>query len=327
MGIWDPSLWLPKEVTWDTLKSTDTVLYPSSRDVYIAMGIGALLVFFRIILESYVFVPIGWYFGWIKQPLQQRIRTHLRGGFMGKSRLKRVSECGWRFFMFISMFTAGYFVLRDQPQWEDVTECWKNWPSHPLPIKVYWYYTIETAFYWSLLFGHLFFDVRRHDFLQMLVHHTVTLMLLYISWTMNMVRVGTLILFSHDAADIFLELGKLFRYANWQGFLTADFIVLSVVWLATRLYYYPFWIIRSIVFDAPKLIQADYSWANLTQRPIIPRVLMVMLCTLLVLHCFWTYILFKIGYQAATTPTGVDDIREESETDSEDEAVAEKKKD
>ncbi|CAJ0575158.1 unnamed protein product, partial [Mesorhabditis spiculigera] len=325
MGIFDPSHWLPRDVTWDVLESTETALYPSARDVYIAMGLGIAMVLLRILLECYVFVPIGWYFGWIKQPMQERMQTHLRGGFMGKSRLKRVSECGWRFCMFVSMFTAGYFVLQDQPQFADVTECWRNWPAHPLPLKVYWYYTIETAFYWSLLFGHVFFDVRRHDFFQMLLHHTVTLLLLYISWTMNMVRVGTLILFSHDAADIFLELGKLFRYANWQTLLSIDFVVLLVVWMGTRLFYYPFWIINSIVFDAPALIQADYSWGNIFQRPIVPRVLMVMLCTLLLLHVFWTWILLQIGYQAITTPTGVDDIREESESDSEDDSASKKK--
>lgn len=50
----------------------------------------------------------------------------------------------------------------------------------------------------------LFLDAKRSDFWQMLVHHFITLALIGVSWTMNMVRVGTLILVSHDAVDILM---------------------------------------------------------------------------------------------------------------------------
>ena len=58
-----------------------------------------------------------------------------------------------------------------------------------------------------------------------------------------------------------------------------------------------------------------FSWENLLQRPIIPRVFMAMLCFLLVLHLFWTYLLVKIAVKSVKS--GVDDIREDSESDEE----------
>ncbi|ETN79785.1 Longevity-assurance protein [Necator americanus] len=70
-----------------------------------------------------------------------------------------------------------------------------------------------------------------------------------------MVRVGILVLFVHDAADIIIETAKIVRYANWQITLNVLFVIFIVVWTATRLVYYPFWIMRSIWFDAPELIQ------------------------------------------------------------------------
>ena len=35
----------------------------------------------------------------------------------------------------------------------------------------------------------------------MIVHHIVTIFLMYFSWVVNFVRVGTLVLLVHDAAD------------------------------------------------------------------------------------------------------------------------------
>ena len=43
----------------------------------------------------------------------------------------------------------------------------------------------------------------------MIVHHFVTITLMVMSWTANMVRVGTLVMCVHDAVDYFLEVRKL----------------------------------------------------------------------------------------------------------------------
>ena len=38
----------------------------------------------------------------------------------------------------------------------------------------------------------------------MVVHHVATVLLMYFSWIMNFVRVGTLVLLVHDVADSWL---------------------------------------------------------------------------------------------------------------------------
>ena len=77
---------------------------------------------------------------------------------------------------------------------------------------------IETGFYYALLIGSVF-DVKRSDFWELVFHHVLTIGLLSISWTINFVRVGTLVLISHDISDIFLEGGKLVRYGKAPSFL------------------------------------------------------------------------------------------------------------
>ena len=43
------------------------------------------------------------------------------------------------------------------------------------------------------------------DFLEVVVHHVATIILMVFSWSNNMVRVGTLVLVVHDAVDYWME--------------------------------------------------------------------------------------------------------------------------
>ncbi|RCN32105.1 Longevity-assurance protein [Ancylostoma caninum] len=312
--FWDEYFWLPENVSWTDMKDTDSIRYPHVSDLRYTIIFGFALLVLRILLESFVFLPIGWIGGWISSPLMPRIWMHLTGGFAGKSKFKRVAECAWRFSFYICAWIAGLLILLKEPQLKDVSECWRGWPHHNISSAVWWYYIIEASFYWALFIGTLCVDVRRADFIQMMLHHGITIALLYVSWSMNMVRVGTLVLFVHDAADIFIEIAKIVRYANWQTTLNVLFVIFIVVWTATRLVFYPFWIIRSVWFDAPELIQSSYRWTNLWQRPLVPRLLMVMLSSLLVLHIFWTYVILKVAYKSVQGGE-LDDVREESDSE------------
>ena len=42
----------------------------------------------------------------------------------------------------------------------------------------------------------------------MFIHHMTTIGLMVLSWSVNLTRVGTLVLLIHDCADIFLEVGQ-----------------------------------------------------------------------------------------------------------------------
>uniref|UniRef100_A0A0N5AM97 TLC domain-containing protein n=1 Tax=Syphacia muris TaxID=451379 RepID=A0A0N5AM97_9BILA len=311
MWLMNERLWLPEGVKWSDLESNGTARYPHYTDLRYTIKFGAVMLLVRILMECFVFLPLGSYFGWVvsPDPLLRRILTHLNFGFAGNSKFKRVAETAWRFSYYVFAWFFGLYVLKNEPQLRDITECWRNWPHHTLSAGVWWYYIIETSFYWSLLFSSLVFDIRRADFIQLILHHSVTILLLFMSYSMNMIRVGTLVLFSHDIADIFIEMGKLFRYARWNTALKVDYVVFMITWILTRLIYYPFWIIWSILFDAPSFIQASYRWENFSQNPIVPRILVAMLLCLLVLHIFWTYTIIMVAVKSAESGE-IDDIRE-----------------
>ncbi|KAL6737305.1 hypothetical protein Aduo_010960 [Ancylostoma duodenale] len=306
MDVWRADRWLPRGVDWHQLPTNSSdLIYP----LYFAVP----LVVFRIFFESFVGVPLGFALGYYGNvSLLSAILDHLSGGFARQTRVKRILECFWRFSYYTFAFLYGCVVLWNKPWLWDVKQCWIGYPFHQVDDSVWWYYMIETSFYYSLLIAS-FFDVRRSDFWQLIIHHLVTIGLLSSSFTINFVRVGTLVLISHDVADILLEFGKLTRYdRNLKAVTNVCFVVFLTGWIITRLGYYPLVLVRSALFDAAGLIQPDYNLLDFTQVPYAPRVIIAMLFILLLLHIFWTVIIMKIVVKTVTEGEA-GDLRSDSE--------------
>ncbi|VDL77090.1 unnamed protein product [Nippostrongylus brasiliensis] len=189
------------------------------------------------------------------------VLDHLTGGFARQTRSKRILECFWRFSYYTFAFIYGCVVMWKKSWLWDIKQCWIGYP---------WYYMVEMSFYYSLLLAS-FYDVKRSDFWQLIVHHVVTIGLLSSSFTINFIR-----------------------------------------WIVTRLGYYPLVLVRSALFDAAGLIQPDYELLDFTQVPYAPRIIIIMLFILLLLHIFWTAIIMKIVVKTITEGEA-GDVRSDSE--------------
>lgn len=152
--------------------------------------------------------------------------------------------------------------------------------------EIWSYYMFSMSFYWSLVVSQ-FFDIKRKDFWQMFVHHIITLLLLSLSWICNLHRVGSLVLVIHDCADIFLEAAKVTKYANYQKLCDGIFAIFTIIWIITRMGFYPR-VIYSTSIEAPRIL------------PMFPAyyIFNSMLLLLLCLHVAWTYMILKIAHNS-----------------------------
>ena len=89
-----------------------------------------------------------------------------------------------------------------------------------------------------------FSGVRRKDFWGMFVHHLATILLYNISIVCNGLRIGSLIQVLHDSADVFLEAGKCFKFIKCKRECDIIFLIFILVWIVSRLFIFPFYIIR-----------------------------------------------------------------------------------
>ncbi|XP_054951648.1 ceramide synthase 5 isoform X9 [Pan paniscus] len=201
--------------------------------------------------------------------------------------LTKFCESMWRFTFYLCIFYYGIRFLWSSPWFWDIRQCWHNYPFQPLSSGLYYYYIMELAFYWSLMFSQ-FTDIKRKDFLIMFVHHLVTIGLISFSYINNMVRVGTLIMCLHDVSDFLLEAAKLANYAKYQRLCDTLFVIFSAVFMVTRLGIYPFWILNTTLFESWEIIGPYASWWLLNG----------LLLTLQVLHVIWSYLIARIALKA-----------------------------
>ena len=139
-----------------------------------------------------------------------------------------------------------------------VSELWRI--SYDAPLHVL--YLLQAAVWIATCFSHVCLEVRRRDFAMMLAHHVVTIGLVWLSYTLNFVAVGVVIMFIHDASDVFIDLMKLSNYLQLEGprgfFLVETCYVANLFsWTYLRLNVLPVHVIwRTIVVASREIATA-----------------------------------------------------------------------
>ncbi|XP_043939422.1 ceramide synthase 5 [Protopterus annectens] len=344
--FWNERFWLPQNVTWaDLVDPEPGVEYPKAGHILAAFPLALGIFVVRLLFERYiakpcalrlkihddgfrkaqpnailekVFTSITKYpddkrlnglakqLDWDVRKIQRWFRQ--RRNQDKPSTLTKFCESMWRFTFYSSIFIYGIRFLWLTPWFWNTRQCWYNYPYQPLTPGLYYYYILELAFYWSLMFSQ-FTDIKRKDFLIMFVHHLATIGLITFSYMNNMVRVGTLVMCLHDASDFLLEAAKLSNYAKYQRICDTFFIIFSFVFVTTRLGIFPLWILHTTLFESWEIIGPYPSWWLFN----------VLLLTLQVLHVFWSYLILCIAYKAMVRGKVSKDDRSDVESSSDEE--------
>ncbi|XP_040910216.1 ceramide synthase 5-like isoform X2 [Toxotes jaculatrix] len=217
-------------------------------------------------------------------------------------------QAQWRLTFYLGIFIYAIRHLWVSPWMWDTRHCWHNYPFQPMSPGQYNHYVAELAFYWSLMFSQ-FTDIKRKDFIIMLVHHLATIILITFSYANNMLRAGTLVMCVHDASDIFLEAAKLANYAKYQRLCDGLFVVFSISFFLTRLVIYPFWIVYSVLFESWEIVGPYQAWWLLNG----------LLLVLQTLHIIWFYLITRIAIKAIFKGKVSKDDRSDIESSSDEE--------
>lgn len=136
-----------------------------------------------------------------------------------------------------------------------------------------------------------FLTTRRNDFVEMALHHIVTIYLYSGCYLMNSMDIGAVIVFLHDIADITTPFCKTLSETIYKKMTIAFFITNAVVWGYTRNFVFP-WIIYNILFN----IKDDFNG-----EPLMRPYFAFLLSCLALLHIYWMYLMFKLLYVYATS--------------------------
>lgn len=229
-----------------------------------------------------------------------------------KKKVVKFVEALWRFIIYSILLFVGYqtlFVPVIAPWLLDTRKLWIDWPFLPTHEPTTMYYLCELAVYFHFLH---WTDVRRSDSLEMLVHHFATIVLVILSYISNFTRVGTIILFLHDTADIFLESAKCFNYTSkapgrkWASvFCDTLFAIFAISFFITRLVLYPRNVLYSVLVEGPRALGSDFPGFLL---------FVALLVVLQLLHIFWFYLIARMIVKLFTG--GIEkDIRSDDDDD------------
>ncbi|KAJ8371498.1 hypothetical protein AAFF_G00307770 [Aldrovandia affinis] len=344
--FWNERFWLPHNVTWaDLVDPAPGLEYPKAGHLLSALPLAFGIFAVRILFERFIARPCA-YMLRIQAEVSRRAQSnavlekvftsitkcpdsrHLDGlskqldwevrkvqrWFRHRrnqdkpSTLTKFCESMWRFTFYLCIFTYGIQFLWQSTWMWDTRHCWYNYPYQVLSPGLYYFYVIELAFYWALMFSQ-FTDIKRKDFLIMFIHHLATVGLISFSYVNNMLRVGTLVMCVHDASDFLLEAAKLANYAKYQRVCDSLFVLFGVVFFATRLVIFPFWILNTTLFESWEIIGPYPSWWLFNS----------LLLVLQTLHIIWSYLIARIAFKAIVRGKVSKDDRSDIESSSEEE--------
>jgi hypothetical protein len=150
-------------------------------------------------------------------------------------------------------------------------------------------------FYMFQLGGHIYSTIhevvyKRKDpkFMEMILHHGMTVFLIAYSYMTNNIPVGLLVLYTHDPGDVFLALVRMYNDLRYKvkAMVGAIYFVFVTVWVFFRLTAFPFCIVGA-AFDV--VINNQYGHIHICYV-----FLVFMLCGLVMLHCYWFLVILKI---------------------------------
>ncbi|KAI0231543.1 Ceramide synthase 1 [Lamellibrachia satsuma] len=267
-------------------------------DIYWSIFLATVLTLVRYILTATLFTPLA---SWLcLKPINQR-------KFPESSWKATYYGCMWSYVTYLLIFSGRYdFFHKPYLMWQD----WR--PHIDVPTDILYAYAVEFSFYVHSIYGTLYMDRWRKDSVVMILHHILSVFLLGFSYSIRYYKVGILIIFLHDIADVWLELTKVAvylkdrngkYYAVFDYISIAGFVIFGASWFLCRLYWFPLKVLHTTghaVFNyAPPVPVPFYFFFN------------VMLWILLGLNVYWFMFILNLIYRVATGQMKeVDDVRE-----------------
>lgn len=227
---------------------------------------------------------------WTRRQVERWIR--MRAKKYKLSKLQKFQESAFVALYHIVISLFGLYVMYDKPWLTDISHTWINFPKHEISNGEWWYYMISVSFYWAFCFSHLRSGVTEY------LHHMCTILLLTFSWSVNLVRAGSLVLLVHECGDIILQIAKMCQYLEKHKATGVLLAVFFVVWVSTRMGIFPFWIVKNMYFEAPKYVFMPAAY-----------VFYFLLFGLLMLNVFWTCMIIVVIFKSVFKGSVVNDIR------------------
>jgi hypothetical protein len=210
-----------------------------------------------------------------------------------EAKISKFGSCSFKGIFFIAISLLEYSILSRQeftPSWlfgrGNTAKLWTE--GYDMPLDLITLFMGSLGYHLHSTIYHCFFVERRGDFGEMLLHHTLTLWLMVLSYIDGYSRIGLLIVFLNDVPDIFVYLTKSLGDTIFLKSSIAAYVGLLFSYGYFRLVVFPVSLLPSLLYESNFSPLGRYLYIGF-------------LCCLTLLHAHWFLLLVRIGVNLATT--------------------------
>ncbi|KAG8725171.1 hypothetical protein FRC09_006794 [Ceratobasidium sp. 395] len=273
-------------------------------------------------------------------------------GIRKESKLDRFAEQGYAVFYFGIFGSLGIYIMSGMPTWWFRTEhFWlgelnfsvyeilpaqllrTDYPHWRMTGLMKLYYLLQAA-YWTqqLLVMILGLEKPRKDFVELVVHHIVTIYLIAASYIVNLTWIGNAVFITMDISDAFFALAKIFNYLkmNKTKIIAFGWFTDTVTSSYTR-HWLNLMVLYSVWFEFD-LIPEMFMKLDTQKHAYMPRWakhwVFLPIFILQLIQLFWYFLILRILIRAIFSPNfdEVTDDRSDDECDGDDESGSDHEK-
>ncbi|KAF4551327.1 TLC domain-containing protein 1 [Elsinoe fawcettii] len=257
-------------------------------------------------------------FSFTREFLMQRMIRPLaiRWGILSRAKQARFMEQFYTAIYFAIFGPLGMYIMSRTPVWYfNTTAFYENFPhkTHEGLFKAYY---LLQASYWAqqAIVLVLMLEKPRKDFKELVLHHIVTLALIWLSYRFHFTYIGIAVYITHDISDFFLATSKVLNYLDSPLTLPYFFLFIGV-WTYMR-HYINLCILWSVLTEFRTVGPFVLNWDTQQYKCSLSQVICFsLLATLQAVNLFWLFLILRIGYRFVTTKVGKDDRSDDEEED------------
>ncbi|ODV78238.1 acyl-CoA-dependent ceramide synthase [Suhomyces tanzawaensis NRRL Y-17324] len=244
----------------------------------------------------------------------------IRLGIRKEAKVKRFMEQTYSMFYYGVSGPLGLYIMSKLPLWFfETTPFYTNYPhfTHDLFFKVYY---LGQAAFWVQQSVVLVLQLEkpRKDFPELVLHHIITIALIWCSYRFHFTWMGLAVFITMDVSDFFLATSKTMNYVD-SIFTGPFFCVFVLVWIYLR-HYINLKILWSVLTEFKTVGEWELNWETQQYKCYISQpIVFGLIGALQLVNAYWLFLIFRILKRYIV---GGDTVDERSDDESEEETVS-----
>jgi len=172
----------------------------------------------------------------------------MKAKYIGQDREERAFKSSSNLFKLIYYSLTvgiGYYIIKDLDCFPpmmggngSLEKVFSDWPNWKKPNYFDIFYIACSGYHLETMVWHVLGE-RLSDYVEMLLHHVVTLNLIFFSYMSGFTKIGVLILWLHNWSDIFASGARATAYL-WEVFPATFYLCLLTSWYYFRIFCFSF---------------------------------------------------------------------------------------